>query len=113
MVAIDDIKTDEILSRIPKSALLEPNTTALKEIIYQSTSILKFLFIQINMLNNFMHKGGNKLKSKSNWSKLIVSIMHELSIPNSKWQPYLDLFPNYDYLDLPMFWEKYLLISLI
>lgn len=46
------------------------------------------------------------MKSDSNWSKLILCIMSEISEPNSKWSPYLKLFPNYEMLDMPMFWSE-------
>lgn len=32
--------------------------------------------------------------------------MAELSKPDSKWSWYLKVFPNYDMLDLPMFWSE-------
>ncbi len=85
MVEVKNLKSNEILARIPKSALLEPSTTNISELI------------RTNKEN---------LKSESNWSKLIISIMHECSNPNSKWSAYLNLFPNYDHLDLPMYWNE-------
>ncbi len=53
-----------------------------------------------------MYADSKSLKSDSNWSKLILSIMSELNDPNSKWSAYLKLFPNYDMLDLPIFWSE-------
>ena len=85
MVAVKNLKSNEILARIPKSALLEPRTTSINELISA-------------------HK--DQLKSESNWSKLIISIMHECSNPNTKWSAYLSLFPNYEHLDLPMLWTE-------
>ena len=32
--------------------------------------------------------------------------MYEMNNPQSNWAPYLKLFPNYDLLDLPMFWTE-------
>ena len=32
--------------------------------------------------------------------------MHEIDNSKSKWKPYLDLFPCYEELDLPMFWNE-------
>ena len=85
MVAVKNLKPNEILARIPKSALLEPSTTSISELIKANK---------------------DQLKSESNWSKLIISIMHECSNPSSKWSAYLNLFPNYEHLDLPMYWNE-------
>lgn len=32
--------------------------------------------------------------------------MYEANNPESKWKSYLRLFPNYELLDMPMFWDK-------
>lgn len=40
MIAIDDIRADEILTRIPKSSILEPNTTQIHELIAKSFPLL-------------------------------------------------------------------------
>lgn len=85
MVAIKDLEADEVLTRIAKSSVLEPNTTKIKELI---------------------EKNSDNLKSDSNWSRLILSVMYEANNPESKWKSYLHLFPNYDLLDMPMFWDK-------
>jgi len=85
MVALTDLDANQILARIPKSAILEPGTCGLKD------------FIKLN---------SKDLKTESNWSKLIISIMYEMNNPQSNWAPYLKLFPNYDLLDLPMFWTE-------
>ena len=52
-----------------------------------------------------LHIDKDSLKSESNWAKLVISLMFECNNENSKWKPYLDLFPDYNLLDLPMFWE--------
>ena len=85
MIAIEDIGEDEVLATIPKSILLEPKNTKINELI---------------------QKSADELKSESNWSKLTISLMHECSNPTSKWAPYLNIFPNYENLDLPMFWDE-------
>lgn len=38
MIAIKDINKDEILSRIPKSVILDPNTTQINEILAKSNA---------------------------------------------------------------------------
>ena len=85
MMAVQDIRAKQVLARIPKKLLLQPNTTDISELIKNNSK---------------------ELKSDSNWSKLIVSLMHECANPNSKWAPYLNVFPDYNSLDLPMFWEE-------
>ena len=47
------------------------------------------------------------MDSESNWSKLIISLMYECNNPESKWSAYLSLFPDYEQLDLPMFWSAF------
>ena len=42
--------------------------------------------------------------SASGWLPLILAIMYERLNPESKWRPYLDAFPNFDDIELPMFW---------
>jgi hypothetical protein len=36
MIAVDDIEIDEVLTRIPKKSILEPNTTEISELISKS-----------------------------------------------------------------------------
>jgi hypothetical protein len=84
MVAVADIEPEEILAKIPKKSILDPVTTEIKNEIAKSKALLK---------------------SKSKWSKLILSIMFELDNPNSKWSTYLNLFCKKSNFDLPMFWE--------
>jgi hypothetical protein len=36
MIAINDIKQDEVISRIPKQSILQPNTTEIRELISKS-----------------------------------------------------------------------------
>ena len=43
--------------------------------------------------------------STSGWATTVLALMHEIITPNSFWRPYLDLVPNYDEMDLPMFWK--------
>lgn len=99
MIALKDINQDEILCRIPKSAVLEPRTTQINELLVKSNKIISYKLIVIFSLDS------KSLKSKSNWSKLIISLMFELNNSISKWREYLDCFPNNDMFDLPMYWE--------
>ena len=46
------------------------------------------------------------LKTNSGWVPLILAVMYEYTNPDSKWRPYLDLFPDYAELDPPMFWGR-------
>lgn len=47
MIAIKDINEDEILCRIPKSAILEPNTTEINELLVKSNASLNYKIIVI------------------------------------------------------------------
>jgi hypothetical protein len=91
MIAVCNIKKDEILARIPKTILLEPNTTNIRDILDK-------------------HK--DQLKSESNWTQLTLALMHESNNKSSKWSTYLDLFPDYQNLDLPHFWNEYKILKL-
>ncbi len=52
-------------------------------------------------------KESSSLESGSGWVPALLALMYEYTNTNSKWQPYLQLIPNFDQLDLPMFWKKY------
>lgn len=45
-----------------------------------------------------------RLASASGWLPLILALMYERLNPESKWRAYLDAFPNFDNMELPMFW---------
>ena len=46
------------------------------------------------------------LEAPSGWVPPLVALLYEYTKPDSKWRPYLDLVPDYDLLDLPMFWKE-------
>ena len=54
------------------------------------------------MLFFFLESGS--LTSASGWVPLLVAMLHEYTNPTSQWRPYMDLVPDFDELDLPMFW---------
>ncbi|XP_067929235.1 N-lysine methyltransferase setd6-like isoform X2 [Watersipora subatra] len=83
MVAIGDIKTGETLFIIPRTAVLSP----------ENCGIAKFLA-----------SNAESLSSNSGWLPLILAILYEKFDPESKWRAYLDTFPNFTNMDLPMFW---------
>ncbi|KAI8578436.1 hypothetical protein K450DRAFT_246787 [Umbelopsis ramanniana AG] len=82
VVAIKDIKKDELLFSIPRKVLLSEETSQLAT------------------------KPGMKdiLNSQQGWAPLILCLMYELKSENSFWKPYLDILPNI--FDTPMFWEE-------
>lgn len=84
MIAKTDINENTCLVKIPRTCLLSLDNTSFNKLV-----------------------GKNELKSESNWAKLVIALMFELdNDDNSKWAPYLKVFPNYNDLDLPMFWSK-------
>jgi len=52
----------------------------------------------------------DSIQSGSGWVPLLLAVIHETNNPNSKWKPYLELLPNFDELDLPMFWPQYVFV---
>ena len=52
MIAVKNINEDEVLARIPKTALLEPNTTAIKQLIGES-KVSKMIRITIRIVFPF------------------------------------------------------------
>ncbi|KAG2175165.1 hypothetical protein INT44_007653 [Umbelopsis vinacea] len=82
VVAIKDIKKDEVLFSLPRKVLLSEETSQLAT------------------------KPGMKdiLNSQQGWAPLILCLMYELKSKNSFWKPYLDILPNA--FDTPMFWEQ-------
>ncbi|CAH1801282.1 unnamed protein product [Owenia fusiformis] len=83
MIATKDIAKGECLFEIPRALLLAPDTSKIADIL---------------------EKESDTIKSKSNWVPLLLTLCHESSIPDSKWRPYLEIVPDFDELDLPMFW---------
>jgi hypothetical protein len=55
MIAVSDIDKDEILARIPKSSILEPSTSAIKEMLLKS---------ETEFLNNLISNNNNNFNDK-------------------------------------------------
>ncbi|XP_072164344.1 N-lysine methyltransferase setd6-like [Diadema setosum] len=87
MVAVEDISKGEVLFMVPRAALLHPETCS-------------------SLLSSRLKEGASELISASGWVPLILTVMYEYGNAQSKWRPYLDLFPDYNELDPPMFWDS-------
>ena len=48
----------------------------------------------------------DKLTASNQWIPLLIALLQEQADPDSKWRPYLDLVPDFQELDLPIFWER-------
>ncbi|KAF6030023.1 SETD6 [Bugula neritina] len=83
MMAADDIKKGENIFILPRPAALTPHNSAIAEFIQQNE---------------------DSLRSNSGWLPLILALMYERLNPESKWREYLDTFPNFHDMELPMFW---------
>ncbi|KAK2172793.1 hypothetical protein NP493_928g00041 [Ridgeia piscesae] len=85
MVATADISEGEHLFEIPHQLLLTPDTTAIAQLL---------------------QKEKDSIISGSGWVPLLLALMYEYTNPTSRWRPYTQLVPDFDELDLPMFWPK-------
>ncbi|XP_022108873.1 N-lysine methyltransferase setd6-like isoform X2 [Acanthaster planci] len=85
MIAIDNIAEGEILFTIPRECLLHPDNCSITALLQQ---------------------GESELQSESGWVPLVLCLMFEYTCADSKWRPYLDLCPDRNQLDLPMFWDR-------
>ncbi|XP_072037649.1 N-lysine methyltransferase setd6-like [Amphiura filiformis] len=85
MIAVQDLEDEEVLFETPRPVLLHPQTSAISKILEQ---------------------GRDQLQSNSGWVPLLLSLMFEYTNQTSKWRPYLDLCPDFDELDQPMFWSR-------
>ncbi|XP_061578714.1 N-lysine methyltransferase setd6 isoform X2 [Cololabis saira] len=85
MVATDDIHDGEVLFTIPRSALLHQGTTKVSALL---------------------EAGKQDLQSSSGWVPLLLALLHEYTTPQSRWTPYLSLWPDFSALDQPMFWSR-------
>ncbi|RVE72191.1 hypothetical protein OJAV_G00059210 [Oryzias javanicus] len=85
MLAKEDIEEGEVLFTIPRSALLYQRTTAVSALL---------------------EKEAGSLQSSSSWVPLLLALLHEYTSPESRWKPYLSLWPDFRKLDHPMFWSK-------
>ncbi len=61
------------------------------------------------MLSSNLFAGKQELQSDSGWVPLLLSLMYEYTNQTSQWRPYLDLCPDFDELDQPMFWDRYVI----
>jgi SET domain-containing protein 6 len=57
-------------------------------------------------MKNIFVADKDSLTSTSGWVPLLLSLMYEYNNPQSKWRSYLDLVPDFNQLDLPMFWTE-------
>ncbi|XP_055862174.1 N-lysine methyltransferase setd6-like [Biomphalaria glabrata] len=85
MVAVDDIPEGYCLFQIPRNCLIMPENSDIAELV---------------------EKEKQSLSVTNQWIPLLLTLLFETNNPSSKWKPYLDLFPNPDSIDLPIFWES-------
>ncbi|XP_074635550.1 N-lysine methyltransferase setd6-like isoform X1 [Acropora palmata] len=90
MIAVDDIDKGESLFEIPRSLLLTPETSSISGI-----------------LETLANDGQFALENRSGWTPLLVALMYEYTDPSSHWRPYLNLIPDINVLDQPMFWGRH------
>ncbi|KAG6006950.1 hypothetical protein E4U21_006569 [Claviceps maximensis] len=89
MVAAQDIPSDTTLFTIPRCAIINAETSALRD--------------QVPTL--FESQGDqDDQQALDSWSSLILVLMYEYLLGDqSKWKPYMDILP--DTFDTPMFWS--------
>uniref|UniRef100_A0A3Q2TPJ0 N-lysine methyltransferase SETD6 n=1 Tax=Fundulus heteroclitus TaxID=8078 RepID=A0A3Q2TPJ0_FUNHE len=85
MVAKEDIEEGEVLFTIPRSDLLDQETTKVSALLKKEKS---------------------SLESSSGWVPLLLALLYESTSSQSHWKPYLSLWPDFKALDHPMFWSK-------
>ncbi|XP_076469350.1 N-lysine methyltransferase setd6-like [Babylonia areolata] len=85
MVATEDISEGEVLFTIPRSSLISPATCSIAPLLVEAEE---------------------ELGEDSGWVPLLLGLLYEYNNPQSAWRPYLDLVPDSDQLDLPMFWSQ-------
>ncbi|KAG5935947.1 hypothetical protein E4U53_000319 [Claviceps sorghi] len=90
MVATRDIPADTTLFTIPRCAIINTETSALRE----------------HLPALFESQGDqDDEQALDSWSALILALMYEhLLGDRSRWKPYLDILP--DAFDTPMFWTE-------
>lgn len=91
MIALNKLDEGECIFKIPRNILLEPNTSSISEIIEE----LKC-----------SHAPENSNTERHKWLPLLVTLLYEYTNPVSKWRPYLDLVPDKDTLNQPIFWNR-------
>uniref|UniRef100_V9KDG5 N-lysine methyltransferase setd6 n=1 Tax=Callorhinchus milii TaxID=7868 RepID=V9KDG5_CALMI len=85
MLATQHIQEGELLFSVPRSALLNPRTSAIRDLLKKEEAALQ---------------------SRSGWVPLLIALLHESTSSSSHWQPYLSLWPGFSSLNHPMFWEE-------
>ncbi|ELT98776.1 hypothetical protein CAPTEDRAFT_151537 [Capitella teleta] len=85
MVATSDISQGDTIFEIPRSLLLTP---------------------QNSTIGVLLNEEADSLQEASRWVPLLITLMYEYTSPSSRWKPYFDLVPDFDQLDLPMFWSS-------
>ncbi|XP_067853734.1 N-lysine methyltransferase setd6 isoform X2 [Heptranchias perlo] len=85
LVAKDEIEEGELLFSIPRSALLSQHTTTIRDLLKKEEAALE---------------------SQSGWVPLLLSMMFEITSTDSRWKPYLSLWPGISTLHHPMFWSE-------
>ncbi|XP_066493871.1 N-lysine methyltransferase SETD6 [Tiliqua scincoides] len=84
LLAREAVPAGEVLCSVPRAALLSQRTSALAPLLRQESA---------------------SLESPSGWVPLLLALLHEVTISNSHWAPYLSLWPDFSGLDHPMFWS--------
>ncbi|XP_059170295.1 N-lysine methyltransferase SETD6-like [Physella acuta] len=84
MVAVEDIAESYCLFQVPRTCLLTPENSTISDLI---------------------EKDKSNLSATNQWIPLLIALLHEKNDPSSFWSPYLNLFPDFQSLNLPMFWE--------
>ncbi|XP_044290275.1 N-lysine methyltransferase SETD6 isoform X3 [Varanus komodoensis] len=82
LVTREDLEAGEVLFTIPRTALLSQHTSA---------------------LSSLLEKEQASLESQSGWVPLLLTLLHESTSSDSRWRPYLSLWPHFSGLDHPMF----------
>ncbi|XP_043935446.1 N-lysine methyltransferase setd6-like [Protopterus annectens] len=85
MLAREDIEEGEVLFTVPRSAVLYQNTTAIHSMLEKEKEILD---------------------SQSGWVPLLLSLLYEVTNSESHWKPYFSLWPDFCFLNHPMFWSE-------
>ncbi|XP_068595658.1 N-lysine methyltransferase setd6 [Brachionichthys hirsutus] len=85
MLATDDIDEGEALFTVPRSALLNQETSEVSVLLKEE---------------------GSSLESPSGWVPLLLALLYESTSLQSQWTPYLSLWADFKTLDQPMFWSK-------
>ncbi|KAM6430770.1 N-lysine methyltransferase SETD6 isoform 2-T2 [Liasis olivaceus] len=83
-MARENLGAGEVLFTIPRTVLLSQHTSS---------------------LSSLLEKEQASLQSASGWVPLLISLLHESTVSNSRWGAYLSLWPQFSGLDHPMFWD--------